>query len=579
MSEKSELQVVLNKQQHYLACWTNEEEKTRFSFDADSPESDCFLLLGQARISNGAAISLSAQTIWSRILDLAESDAVTGRFSAIKFSGGVVSVAADINATLSTYWAVIDGRFVATTDFWFLVSLLPDRERSIDLESFYETIALGYCVSESTLLKSIRRVEAGHVLLWNEQTQKHSASPYYLWSYGNLRTSESIAENAVENALRSSVSQLLKNEDNPAILLSGGVDSGMVYAMINRVAGGLVQPYTVKFAGSKYDETAAAREIANLYSNDLQTIQINYNDMFDGAVDSARASYEPAYNQNMNLEFAVQKLIASNGHTSVWDGDFADALFGPMSIHNFSNFRKMKVLPHWLVDKLLRFVGKFDLPQFSSHTSLWEKFGEISLRQYTQQSGSALQYTPASLGMDFSYQAQSRDRFYSEIKNSNQYDKFMICSYYLADRVFNAKNEMFERAVGLTPKKPFIQTGVMQEAGRMPLNYRVRPGVQKYMLKKVAEKYIPKSIIYATKVTYDSVPHARYIREDTRWRDYLDTMLSGRSRVFEILDENLVKKQMEMTGDSGDFDAFLLWRLVTLDIWFNRLDIQGHVAL
>ncbi len=573
--------VYVNDRQHLLIAWKDTDDKSQLSFSVKKKAEACSLMLGQAEVlnSNGGSDKLTPENIWSYLENKKTARNLSGRFTALRYNDGVMTMASDVNGSVSSYWAIIEGRFVVTSDFWFLVSLLPDTERKIDMESLYEATALSHFVGESTMLTNIKRIEPGHVLAWDDQSGRQTSEPYYIWSYSLEGASENKAQQGIEDALLANIQSMLEGDENPALLLSGGVDSGTVFGMMNRLKGQNPTPYTVKFAGSKYDETQSAKKIADKYSANLEMIQVNYTDMFDGAIKSLEHSSDPAFNQNMNLEYVVQELIGRNGHRTIWDGDFADALFGPLSINNLTALKRMKILPAKLVEAALKIAKGLGITQVGLYQEMWKRFGHLSLKQYIQQNGFHSKYTPSSLGMELLYKGYSRELFCKKIRDQDLLDKFMIASFYLADRVFNAKNEVFEKATGLSPRKPFIRTAVIHEAEKLPHHYRVRPGIEKYLLKKVAENYLPNEIVYATKITYDSVPHGKYITEDKRWYEYVESMFSGGAQVFNYFDESVLKNKIGKPRDGHGFDTFLVWRMVTLEFWFQKFARQKHISL
>jgi asparagine synthase (glutamine-hydrolysing) len=155
----------------------------------------------------------------------------------------------------------------------------------------------------------------------------------------------------------------------------------------------------------------------------------------------------------------------------------------------------------------------------------------------------------------------------------------MIIAFYLADKIFHTKAESFERSLGLNSRKPFTRTAVMREAGRLPQHLRTSGSVEKYILRKVAEDYLPKDIIYGVKVTYDSVKHSAYIENDARWIDYLSGLRNGKSLLFDCLEQKIIGEKIERVLQDVNHDPFFVWRLVTLDLWSSNIQDLEELSL
>ena len=94
---------------------------------------------------------------------------------------------------------------------------------------------------------------------------------------------------------------------------------------------------------------------------------------------------------------------------------------------------------------------------------------------------------------------------------------------------------------------------------------------QKYLLKKVAEKWLPKNIIYRPKSSF-TLPLRAWIKKDIKSlvSDYLlsDNGLAGR----KIIKPKFIKKLIDDETNNREDNAQKIWHLLTLEQWLKNND-------
>jgi asparagine synthase (glutamine-hydrolysing) len=93
----------------------------------------------------------------------------------------------------------------------------------------------------------------------------------------------------------------------------------------------------------------------------------------------------------------------------------------------------------------------------------------------------------------------------------------------------------------------------MYYAFNLPLKYKIAHGESKFILKKVAEKYLPKEVIYRKKQSFPS-PFIHFI-------DYNE----------DLFENGFVEEFFSVPGDIlqdlANRDKYLFYRLVAIEIW------------
>jgi asparagine synthase (glutamine-hydrolysing) len=113
-------------------------------------------------------------------------------------------------------------------------------------------------------------------------------------------------------------------------------------------------------------------------------------------------------------------------------------------------------------------------------------------------------------------------------------------------------------AVGVECRTPFAHPGLVELSCNLPVRYRFRSRTDKWLLKKIAAKYLPRSIVYTKKRPWDFP-----------WRDYLGPF--ARTAAFhggfctDVL--RLSTLAVEELVDSWEANVQVFWNLLNLEIW------------
>jgi len=169
-------------------------------------------------------------------------------------------------------WARLpDGTLAFASELKALLRL-PQLSREIDLDAVDAYLALQYVPGDRTALRGIHKLAPGHVLVAEGGTERIER----YW------TPEPAAPSAHEDEwlerVRAGVGEAVRKRlvaDVPlGALLSGGIDSSIVVALMAQASSQPVRTFTVGFPDARYDERAYARAIASRYGTVHEEVEI-----------------------------------------------------------------------------------------------------------------------------------------------------------------------------------------------------------------------------------------------------------------------------------------------------------------
>jgi asparagine synthase (glutamine-hydrolysing) len=143
---------------------------------------------------------------------------------------------------------------------------LPELARDVDLEAIDAYLALQYVPGDRTALRGVRKLPPGHVLLAEGESERVER----YWSAEPAEGSDSEDEwlERVREKVTAAVRRRLIADVPLGALLSGGIDSSIVVALMAQASSEPVRTFTVGFAEPRYDERRYARAVAERWETD-----------------------------------------------------------------------------------------------------------------------------------------------------------------------------------------------------------------------------------------------------------------------------------------------------------------------
>jgi asparagine synthase (glutamine-hydrolysing) len=231
------------------------------------------------------------------------------------------------------YASTAEGLFFASEMSAFLAAGIDVGD--VETDALSDFLELLYVPAPGSIFSRVKKLPAGHLLLADRRgvsTQRYYCPP----TPGSIAVAPD--PRAVRRSLEEAVRLQLRSDVPIAALLSGGLDSSAVVALMARALGSPVQTFSVGF-GARDDELPFARMIADRYRTDHHEIIVS-----DGLVDQVEQTLS-AYSEPFGDSAAVPSLAVARAvsrHVKVvLTGDGGDELFA-----GYERYRSLAALPH-----------------------------------------------------------------------------------------------------------------------------------------------------------------------------------------------------------------------------------------
>jgi asparagine synthase (glutamine-hydrolysing) len=157
----------------------------------------------------------------------------------------------------------------------------PGIDDTPEPQAIFDVLALTFVPSPETFYRGIRSLEPGHTLEASRVRGSISREthPYHRWIIApEFSLAADAAVDRARDLLSSAVSGQLESEVPLGCLLSGGIDSSLVSAAARAGAGSGLRTFNVKFWDPAFDETWAARRVAEHLGTVHETLMMDVGD-------------------------------------------------------------------------------------------------------------------------------------------------------------------------------------------------------------------------------------------------------------------------------------------------------------
>jgi asparagine synthase (glutamine-hydrolysing) len=443
----------------------------------------------------------------------------------------------------------------------------PDVTRDLDNVAVAEYLRLGYVPEPRTMFRAIRRVEAGTFIRFTEDGKEivrywdPESFAVRRWPLADaVTTTRQLIERAVEKQVMSDVPV--------GVFISGGMDSSILATLAAKYIGvDKVHTFSAQFAEESYDESGDAAVLAARIHTRHVPVRTDEETLLDALQHIIRGVAEPLADPAILPTFLLARE-ARRYVKVILSGEGADELFG-----GYPTYLGHKVAP--LYDSLPGFA-RAALKRFVERVPASERKVtlEFLLKKFVSDAEKPwIERHLAWFGTGLSdavYKTQQppMPELPSVPTDRDPLTGAMLLDYrsYLRDNLL-VKVDRATMLSSVEARAPFLDRQVTRFALTLPADLRIRRFTTKWVLKKAAEAWLPKDVIYRRKRGL-SVPIANWINHGLR--NEVDRLLSPqRLRGDGLVNESYVATLLAEHRQGRANHAKPLWALVMLQYWLE----------
>jgi asparagine synthase (glutamine-hydrolysing) len=480
------------------------------------------------------------------------------------------------------YYALHNGRLYFASEIKSMLAVAPDLAE-VDPEGILQFFYFGYVTDPYSAFKSIRKLPPGYLAEYTNgkiNIRQYWDVPQY---GGHDPGSDEACLEEMEKRLEEAVRIRLISDVPLGAMLSGGVDSSIVVALMARCSSAPVKTFSIGFSKADFNEADYARLVAERFKTDHHELIIDP-DIVATLNHLTGMMEEPFSDSSMIPTYYVSRL-AREHVTVALSGDGGDELFAGYDryIVNWKR-RHYNFIPP-IIGSIYRNHIYGRLP---SHLKGRKFAWNITLPSRDRYLDGisflpALHREKSLFSKDFSESAgrfpdpfEQFQNYYDEAPAADQLSRLMYLdtkTYLTADIL--TKVDRMSMATSLEARCPILDHEFVEFVAGLPLKYKFRDNTRKYIFKKLAERLgIPSALLHRKKQGF-SLPLVHWMRKELK-DGLLEILLEPRTLQRGYFEPQAIRTVMDEHVTGRRDRAGELWMLLIFELWHrNFLEVRG----
>jgi asparagine synthase (glutamine-hydrolysing) len=481
------------------------------------------------------------------------------------------------------YYGVSNGSFLFGSELKAL-QVHPAFNADLNRGAVSRFLQHSYVPTPHTIYASFRKLAAGSTLtLQLSKTISSNAdlpNPDVWWD------SRSVAQHALANpfsdsrraatdrldeTLGDAVQQRMLSDVPLGAFLSGGIDSSLVCALMQKHSDRPIQTFTIGFEEAGYNEADHAKRIAEHLGTDHTEYYVTPSEARD-VIPRLPEMYDEPFADSSQIPTFLVSQLARKTVTVALSGDGGDELFGGYNryFHIQNRWRQINRIPcRRLIAKMLAMPGGLLSGRWRDRFLYRAKLLGMDVAGSLYQNAN-LHWSPDTDPVLNS--SDARSTYWDQeawLQTGNPIEEWMWLdsATYLPDDILT-KVDRASMAVSLEVRVPVIDHRVFELAWSLPFEWKVSGSSGKQILQDVLSRYVPRSLFDRPKMGF-GVPIDDWLRGPLR--DWAETLLDER-RLEEqgILNPKPIRQKWnEHLAGTTDWH-YHLWDVLMLQAWLDK---------
>ena len=446
----------------------------------------------------------------------------------------------------------------------------------------------GYIPAPHTIFENTHKLKAGHYLEYDMKNAAFSITTYWdvndYYKKAKLELSEDEVLQKLEKELSEAFALRMVSDVPVGVFLSGGIDSSVVTALLQKGAKEPLKTFTIGFDEPGYDEAQHAKRIAEHLGTDHTEYYCTKEDALNVIPELPKIYDEPFGDSSAIATILVSKL-AKEKVSVVLSGDGGDEVFCGYSKY-FALNKTMKYLAPGLKRSVLKrtvnllneeTVLKLNgwLPKSKRQTNIRDKFQKFrralnagNLEEMFIEASSYVDSEAIRMYLDMQARLPEGINFghFKTLEGIAPLERMMAMDYqtFMVDDVLT-KVDRATMSVSLEGREPLLDHKIAEFTARIPIELKYKEGSGKYLLKKVLYNHVPKSFYERPKSGFQ-VPLYEWLKSDMR--HLLDHYLAyERLEAEGIFDAGHVHKVLQRYYEGHYININEIWFVLVFEMW------------
>ena len=487
--------------------------------------------------------------------------------------GGKLHLIRDRLGVKPLYYYRKQGAFAFASELKALLAF-PSLERELDRNALLQYLIFQYIPGPKSIFQDTWKLMPGHVLTLSENGQMEE---HVYWDVSSaLPTVDALGERKEEDILEAlgelltrSVRYRMISDVPVGAFLSGGIDSSLIVAIMQRLSREPVRTFAIGFKDPEIDQAPYARAVAKYLGTQHQELYVSADQVREMLL-RVSEYYDEPFADTVTIPTMLLSELARSEVTVSLSGDGGDELFGGYTRYlTMARVQSVLRVPYALraAGKMLTWIPCYLIRDRSFWLQPRNDLEDYYLHLMSTWSRDALLRLTGSSHVDLSETVFHRTFAEESTRGAVEQAALVDIKTYLVDCILT-KLDRASMSVSLEAREPFLDYKLVEFAVGLPTCWKIRNGKQKYILKRLLRNYLPEALFDRPKQGFN-MPLAQWLREDLRelTQTYLDTDCISSQGLFDPQTvQRLVHEHFTGTHDH----APRLYSLIMFQLWHHN---------
>jgi asparagine synthase (glutamine-hydrolysing) len=459
----------------------------------------------------------------------------------------------------------------------------PSFEKNIDVNSLALYMQFSYIPAPHTIFHHTFKLLPGHILSIDLKTKAQDLIKYWdVFDYYNqpkLKIGDEEAIRETDRLLKKAYEYRMVADVPVGVFLSGGYDSSSVAALLQSGRSEKLKTFTIGFHENEFNEAPEAKKIAEYLGTDHTEWYLTAKEAGE-VLPLLPEIYDEPFSDNSTVPTVLVSRLARKQVKVALSADGGDEIFGGYA--KFKQAEKytsgMPAPLQSILSASMSLINPAYIPFFNRKYNFSTRYEKMRLIWKTHDPVQAVKYISQYIPekeVD-SFLGKSFERYHTFFeegdkleKNDGVTNRLLAVDYktFLVDNNL-VKVDRATMSVGLEGREPMLDHHVVEFLSRLPSSLKIRDGVNKWLLKEIVHRYIPKALMERPKRPFIA-PLMVWFKEDLKeqLRYYLSETNLSKTGVFDhtpiirLRDDYLAGKKVNYQK---------LWQVLVFQLWYNR---------
>ncbi|RFS19567.1 asparagine synthase (glutamine-hydrolyzing) [Chitinophaga silvatica] len=459
----------------------------------------------------------------------------------------------------------------------------PSFPKEIDPDSLSLFLQYSYIPGPFTIFQNTRKLAPGHLLRVKLTNGEVSESAYWnvLRSYQQEITElpESEIIDYTASLLHSAYNYRMVSDVPVGVFLSGGYDSTSVAAILQSDSTSKIKTFTIGYKEQAWDESAEARKIADYLGTEHFEWIVGPEEA-RGVLEHLPEIYDEPFADNSTVPTTLVSQFAAKEVKVVLSADGGDELFAGYNKFNQS-LKYTNSFPRIIqrsLSGMMSLVDPENIPYFNKQYNFSSRYEKMKLIWASGKPQQALKYisqylTESEVGH---YTGVGKSAYQTNFdlngelnRISDPLNRLLAVDYktFLVDNNL-VKVDRATMSVSIEGREPMLDHRLVEFLAQVPSSLKMKGGVNKYILKEIVHRYVPKKLMERPKRPFIA-PLQVWFKDELKeqMQYYLTGSRLAKSGFFNVPH---VEKLLAHYLAGGKVSHQKLWNMLVFQLWYSR---------